>query len=146
MNNSHFQRMIRWVALQPCDCLRADWLIGSKYAAHQKQKVTRLMRAAIRALCSLLLSSLELSDAQVEEPCIRALLGTASHFCEGVALKSRTVPNCSAPDACVARRMRFGGSTSASRSRGRRSQTVGADCLSVYHPRDLPEACSTGQG
>ena len=30
---------------------------------------------------SLLLSSLELSDTQVYEPYIRALLGTASHFC-----------------------------------------------------------------
>ena len=33
---------------------------------------------------SLLLSSLELSDTQVYEPSIRALLGTASHFCEVV--------------------------------------------------------------
>ena len=32
---------------------------------------------------SLLLSSLELSDTKVYEPYIRALLGTASHFCEG---------------------------------------------------------------
>jgi len=32
---------------------------------------------------ALLLSSLELSDTQVYEPEIRALLGTASHFCEG---------------------------------------------------------------
>ena len=31
---------------------------------------------------SLLLSSLGLSDTQVYEPQIRALLGTASHFCE----------------------------------------------------------------
>jgi len=30
---------------------------------------------------SLLLSSLELSDTQVHEPYIRALFGTASHFC-----------------------------------------------------------------
>ena len=36
---------------------------------------------------SLLLSSLGLSDAQVDEPYIRALLGTASHFCEVVVLK-----------------------------------------------------------
>ena len=41
---------------------------------------------------SLLLSSLELSDKQVYEPWIRALLGTASHFCEVVVLKLRTVP------------------------------------------------------
>jgi len=36
---------------------------------------------------SLLLSSLELSDTQVYEPQTRALLGTASHFCEVVVLK-----------------------------------------------------------
>ena len=36
---------------------------------------------------SLLLSSLELSDTQVHEPSIRALLGTASRFCEVVVLK-----------------------------------------------------------
>ena len=36
---------------------------------------------------SLLLSSLELSDTQVYEPLIRALLGTASHVCEVVVLK-----------------------------------------------------------
>ena len=41
----------------------------------------------------LLLSSLDLSDAKVYEPEIRALLGTASQFCEEVVLKSRTVPN-----------------------------------------------------
>jgi len=36
---------------------------------------------------SLLLSSLESSDTQVYEPLIRALLGTAAHFCELVVLK-----------------------------------------------------------
>ena len=41
---------------------------------------------------SLLHSSLELSDTQVYEPQIRALLGTASHFCQVVFLKLRTVP------------------------------------------------------
>jgi len=40
---------------------------------------------------SLLLSSLELSDTKVYEPYIRALLGTASRFCEVGVLKSRTV-------------------------------------------------------
>ena len=44
-------------------------------------------------LFSVLLSSLELSDAKVYEPQIRALLGTASHFCEAVVLKLRTVKN-----------------------------------------------------
>ena len=41
---------------------------------------------------SSLLSSLELSDTTIYEPEIRALLGTASHFCEVVVLKLRTVP------------------------------------------------------
>ena len=41
---------------------------------------------------SLLLSSLELSDTRGYEPYIRALLGTASHFCEAIVLKLRTVP------------------------------------------------------
>ena len=36
---------------------------------------------------SLLLSSLELSEAQVIEPSIRALLGTALHFFEEVVLR-----------------------------------------------------------
>ena len=37
----------------------------------------------------LLLSSLESSDSQVYEPSIRALLRTASHFCEVVVLEVR---------------------------------------------------------
>ena len=41
---------------------------------------------------SLLLSSLELSRTKVYAPQIRALLGTASHCCEEVVLKLRTVP------------------------------------------------------
>ena len=41
---------------------------------------------------SVSLSSLELSDTKVYEPQIRALLGTAAHFCEVVVLKLRTVP------------------------------------------------------
>ena len=38
----------------------------------------------------LLLSNLELNDTKVYEPEIRTLLGTASHFCAVVVLKSRT--------------------------------------------------------
>ena len=48
---------------------------------------------------SLLLSSLELSDTTVYEPPIRALLGTASHFCQVVVLKLRTVPHQSDPSS-----------------------------------------------
>jgi hypothetical protein len=44
---------------------------------------------------SLLLSSLELSDAQIYEPQIRALFGTASHFCEAVVVELRPFTLCS---------------------------------------------------
>ena len=40
-------------------------------------------------LSSFLLSSLELSDTKDYEPLIRALIGTASYFCEVVVLESR---------------------------------------------------------
>ena len=43
-------------------------------------------------LPALLLSSLDLSDTHVYEPYMRALLGTASHFCEVVVLKSTGSP------------------------------------------------------
>jgi hypothetical protein len=33
-----------------------------------------------------------MSDTNVYEPCTRAPLGTASHLCEAVVLKSRSVP------------------------------------------------------
>ena len=44
-------------------------------------------------LSSFLLASLELSDTKVYEPEIRALLGTASHFCEVVVLELRLKPS-----------------------------------------------------
>jgi len=47
--------------------------------------------AVVREHASLLLLRLELSDTKVYETQIRALLGTASHFCEVVVLKLRTV-------------------------------------------------------
>jgi len=40
-----------------------------------------------------------LGDTHVHEPYIRALLGTAPHFCEVVALKLRTVPSPPRPSA-----------------------------------------------
>ena len=54
-------------------------------------------RSAVRVgggllFSSLLLPSLKLSDTKVYEPEIRALLETASHFCEVVVLKLRTLP------------------------------------------------------
>ena len=42
---------------------------------------------------SFLISSLDLSDTKVHGPWMRALLGTASHFCEVVVLESGTKPN-----------------------------------------------------
>jgi len=42
---------------------------------------------------SLLLSGLELNDTKVNEPSIRARLGTASQFCEVAVVNMRTVPN-----------------------------------------------------
>ena len=41
---------------------------------------------------SVLPLSLELGDTTIYEPQVRALLGTAPHFCEAVVLKLRTVP------------------------------------------------------
>ena len=58
---------------------------------------------------SLLLSSIELSDTQVFEP-IRALLGTALHFCEVVLVGPRTVPNSAALSLRILRVTRCGGS------------------------------------
>ena len=49
--------------------------------------------AGVRA-SSFLLSSLQMSDTRVYALCMRALLETASHFCEAVVLKLRAVPKC----------------------------------------------------
>ena len=48
------------------------------------------LKGCVKVFLFSLLSSLEFSDAKVYEPCMRALLGTASHFCEVVVLKLRT--------------------------------------------------------
>ena len=62
-------------------------------------KVSQVETPKDKSLCgqesssSLLLSSIELSDTKVYEPLLRALLGTASQFCEVVVPKSRTVPS-----------------------------------------------------
>ena len=47
----------------------------------------------VRSFFFFITLGLELSDTKVYKPEIRALLGTASHYCEAVVLKSRTVPN-----------------------------------------------------
>ena len=45
---------------------------------------------------SVLLSSLELYDTTIYEPEIRALLGTAPHFCSAVGFELRTAPQVAA--------------------------------------------------
>jgi len=68
---------------------RADsGFLVSKTYQQNKYNVTMLgfgFRVSPRAL-SLLLSSLELSDTQVDEHQLRARLGTAAHFCKVVVL------------------------------------------------------------
>jgi len=61
--------------------------MGSEYPGEMGPLEAGALREVIPSSSSLLLSSLELSDTQVCEPKIRALLGTASHFCEVVVLK-----------------------------------------------------------
>jgi len=51
------------------------------------------------ASSSSLRSSLELSDTRVSEPYIRALLGTASHFCEVLVPQSRIYQDDAAGEA-----------------------------------------------
>ena len=52
---------------------------------------SRALRHLVLLLSSLLLSSLELSDAKVYEPSVRDFFGTAAHFCKVVVLKLRTL-------------------------------------------------------
>jgi len=87
--------MIRWTGLAPWEVefpfpgsLTSTFLcISAPQTLHQKPG----MAFSSSLFSSLLLSSLELSDTKVYEPQIRALLETASHFCEVVVLKLRTV-------------------------------------------------------
>ena len=64
------------------------WLIRNQAREDQEEQVP--VPTAKPYTSSLLLSRLELSDTHVYEPKIRALLGTAAHFCKVVVLKSRT--------------------------------------------------------
>ena len=50
---------------------------------------TYVHRVGRTLISSVLLSSSELSDTQVYEPYIRAIIGTASHFCKVVVLNLR---------------------------------------------------------
>ena len=58
-----------------------------------KQPTPSSLNSSNSFLSSLLFSSLEFSHTKVYEPWIRALLGTASQFCDVVVLKSRTASN-----------------------------------------------------
>ena len=57
---------------------------------------------------SSLLASLDLSNTSIYEPQIRALLGTAPHFCQTVVLELRTVPNCTTLSLRILRVIRRG--------------------------------------
>ena len=75
---------------------RPDSGLGSQAKVLEKFSVVPFLRGSGWggegcASSSLSLSSLEMSDAKVYEPSIRALLGTASHFCEVVVLNERGV-------------------------------------------------------
>ena len=67
--------------LKQARCVEARLLDGREAQA--------LRTVAAQVSSSLSLLSLELSDTQVYEPWIRALLGTASHFCEVVVTHTR---------------------------------------------------------
>jgi hypothetical protein len=56
---------------------------------------------------SLLLAILELNDTNVYVPSIRALLGTASQFCEVVVLKSQASACLNQPDLTLFRGFEF---------------------------------------
>ena len=69
---------------QMCMGLSVGLYVGERY------QISDMRFRGSSSSSSLLLSSLELSDTQVYEPSIRALLGTASHLCEVVVPKLRT--------------------------------------------------------
>ena len=89
-------------------------------------------------LSSLVLSSLELSDTQVYEPYIRALLGTASYFCEIINLISRTVPNGTTLSLRILRVIRRG--AQAMSKRGAAGIPLGWVCTLLRGQLDLDAA------
>jgi len=73
----------------------------------------RLLPPALRSAPELLLLffialDLEFSDTNFHEPQIRALLGTASDYCEAVVFQSRTVPSGTALGLSILRVVRRG--------------------------------------
>ena len=68
-------------------------LLGSTvlYRADVSWNTSSELSSRLFTFSSLLLSRLELSDTTICEPYVRAILGTASHFCPALVLKLRTV-------------------------------------------------------
>ena len=83
----------------------------------------------------LLLSSLELSNTKVYEPQIRALLGTASHFCQVGVLKLRTVPIAGVHAAGAAARAGHAALPRRGRIRAHRCPPQGATSPGVVAPQ-----------
>ena len=72
-------------------------MVKAKWDAVWPNDSSRLAPTPVSS-SSLLLSSLELSDTKVYEPQIRALLGTASHFCrQNTGFSTQSGPKTSAP-------------------------------------------------
>ena len=69
---------------------------------------TAVALVEVRMLTFFFLIALELSDAIVYEPYIRALHGTASQLCEVVVLKLRTVPKGTTLSYIILRMIRRG--------------------------------------
>ena len=66
-------------------------VVWARHPGH-RLRITRFFR-----LFSFFMTlGLELGDTKVYEPCTRALLGTASRYCEVVVLQLRTVPSSTA--------------------------------------------------
>ena len=63
-------------------------MLPSKFGGNEILVIHRVVSSS----SSLLLLSLELSDTTIYEPQIRALLGTASHFCEAVVVSPQAIP------------------------------------------------------
>ena len=85
------------------------WRI-SKTSTRQQSRHSSASKTSSTSSPSLLLWSLEFSDTIIYEPEIRALLGTASHFCEAVALRAvplGTVLNLGVPTHCMHPAFRF---------------------------------------
>ena len=68
-----------------------DSTFGGRISPGAEPRAEKGASHATSSLSSLLLSSLELSDTTIYEPQIRALFGTASHFCQVVVLKLGSV-------------------------------------------------------